>query len=224
MIKTPILLFAFLTIYLLQTIPVFDQFVYPLRLFVTFVHEGCHGFAAIITGGKLHSIVINADMSGSAFTSGGNNLIISSAGYLGSILMGLVYIQAIKIKIPNPLILLHMSIIVLFNMFNMGFSNSFGTSMGIVLLFIFCAGMVVQTISTLLVSLFAVQVLLGAFYDLQTLFVATTTSNIHSDAQNMQSYTGIPAIFWAIFWIGLSIFSTFYVLFGEKWNLKNRRV
>jgi hypothetical protein len=40
---------------------------------------------------------------------------------------------------------------------------------------------------------------------LKTLFLISATTHMHSDAVNMQEVTTIPALFWALFWIALSI-------------------
>jgi len=54
-------------------------------------------------------------------------------------------------------------------------------------------------------SFLAVQCCLNAIYDLQTLFVISATSQAHSDAVNMQRLTHVPALFWALVWIGFSV-------------------
>ena len=62
--------------------------VYPFRLFVTFIHEGGHAVAAILTGGSVEKMVIYADASGETYTVGGIALLIASAGYLTSAAYG----------------------------------------------------------------------------------------------------------------------------------------
>jgi hypothetical protein len=56
-----------------------------------------------------------------------------------------------------------------------------------------------------LLSFLAVQCCLNALYDLRTLFFISAFSNAHSDARNMQSFTGVPAIFWALVWLVVSL-------------------
>ncbi len=60
----------------------------PIKVFVVFLHELSHGLAAILTGGNVERLVLLEDQGGLAFTRGGNNFLISSAGYLGSALWG----------------------------------------------------------------------------------------------------------------------------------------
>jgi len=64
---------------------------YPFRILSTWVHEMCHGLAAILTGGRVTKLLIFEDGSGLAYTSvsGANRrAIVSSAGYLGTAVAG----------------------------------------------------------------------------------------------------------------------------------------
>jgi len=63
-------------------------FAYPLRLFVTFVHEAGHSLAALISGGQVQGFTVLPDGSGFAVTAGGNLALILPAGYLGAALFG----------------------------------------------------------------------------------------------------------------------------------------
>ena len=58
----------FVVIGLLWDTPV----VYPLKIFVVFMHEVSHGLAAIATGGRLIEIQVVAQQGGHAITAGGS--------------------------------------------------------------------------------------------------------------------------------------------------------
>src|SRR5262249_13923732 len=62
--------------------------VYPMRLFVTFIHEGGHALAALLTLGSVERLIIHANASGETYTFGGLSPLIASAGYLGSAAYG----------------------------------------------------------------------------------------------------------------------------------------
>src|SRR5215510_5061162 len=67
----------------------FGEFVvYPLRLFVTFIHEGVHALAALLTLGRVDRLVIHANAAGETYSSGGLSLLISSAASLASTAYG----------------------------------------------------------------------------------------------------------------------------------------
>lgn len=67
---------------------------YPFQLFGTFIHETGHAFAAVISGGSVLGMQVNLDTSGLAMTQGGSRVLISSAGYLGSIIVGAAFLLA----------------------------------------------------------------------------------------------------------------------------------
>ncbi|MCY4106937.1 MAG: M50 family metallopeptidase [Chloroflexi bacterium] len=82
------LLTAFLSVFYLWNTSELQWLIYPLRLWVTFIHEAGHAFAAILTGGELNEFVVNANGSGFVRLSGGYRLLISPAGYLGAACFG----------------------------------------------------------------------------------------------------------------------------------------
>ena len=61
---------------------------YPFKLLAVFVHEMSHGSAAWITCGKVKSIVVNLDQSGTASYTGGMQWMIIPAGYVGGAFWG----------------------------------------------------------------------------------------------------------------------------------------
>lgn len=62
--------------------------VYPLRLFVTFIHELGHGTAAILTGGEFLKFEVKSNGAGLAYSRGGLRPIVISAGYVGTAVFG----------------------------------------------------------------------------------------------------------------------------------------
>ncbi|NOQ16787.1 MAG: M50 family peptidase [Methyloprofundus sp.] len=62
----------------------------PLKWLVVFFHEASHAVATVLTGGVVQSLLIVPEQGGQVISSGGNRFIILSAGYLGSLLCGLL--------------------------------------------------------------------------------------------------------------------------------------
>ena len=62
----------------------------PLKWLVVFFHESSHAFATVLTGGTVQSLQIVPELGGKVISRGGNRFIILSAGYLGSLMCGLV--------------------------------------------------------------------------------------------------------------------------------------
>ena len=83
-----LLLFASLLTLVLWFIPFASILTYPLRLFVTFLHEAGHALAALATSGGVRAITLDWNESGLTYTQGGWRLLISSAGYLSTTAYG----------------------------------------------------------------------------------------------------------------------------------------
>src|SRR2546425_10744521 len=66
-------------------IPFAELLNYPFRLFVTFIHEGGHALASLLTGNSVRSLSVAMDASGETYTTQGgvlSQMVIASAGYL----------------------------------------------------------------------------------------------------------------------------------------------
>jgi hypothetical protein len=79
---------------------------YPFALFETFVHETMHAFAAVITGGEVLGMNVNWNTSGLTQTKGGWSPLVSTAGYLGSLIVGLGLLLAGRREDRSPVSLM----------------------------------------------------------------------------------------------------------------------
>ncbi|MCB1350250.1 MAG: M50 family metallopeptidase [Maritimibacter sp.] len=66
----------------------------PLKLLVVLFHELSHGLAAVLTGGAIENLTVTPDQGGLAVTRGGSRFAVLTAGYLGSLLIGLALFAA----------------------------------------------------------------------------------------------------------------------------------
>src|SRR5947199_10141106 len=85
------LLVAALISIALWFIPFAEILSYPFTIFVTFIHEGGHALAALLTGNRVASLSVALDTSGETYTTQGSilsQMFISSAGYLGAMAYG----------------------------------------------------------------------------------------------------------------------------------------
>ena len=201
-------------------LPFGDFAVYPLRLFVTFIHEGGHALAALLTLGSVGRLVIHANASGETYTYGGLSILISSAGYLASTAYGAGLLMLLHDGGRAKAVLTVTAAIIL-TLTGFFTHDSFSLFIGIALtgLLIWVAIGWSARWAHFFLSFLAVQCCLNAFYDLKTLFLISATTNLHSDAVNMQESTMIPAIFWASFWIGVSILALGFALKVYAQNL-----
>src|ERR671917_2414776 len=80
-------------------IPFAEFLTYPFRIFVTFIHEGGHALAALLTGNSVASLSVAYDASGATYTTQGgffSQVIVSSAGYLGAMTYGALLLFLIR--------------------------------------------------------------------------------------------------------------------------------
>ncbi|EJF64240.1 peptidase M50B-like-domain-containing protein [Dichomitus squalens] len=66
----------------------------PLKLFTIGWHELCHITLAVLTGGSVMKVCIDPDAGGATIVSGGHPPTILAAGYVGSTILGGLFIMA----------------------------------------------------------------------------------------------------------------------------------
>jgi hypothetical protein len=193
-------------------IPYADVLTYPFRIFVTFIHEGGHAMAALLTGNSVQSLSVAMNASGETYTTNGglvSTVLVSSAGYLGAMSYGALLLFLIRRAVAARVVLIGSAGLVLALTVIYGLWSPFTVVSGLVL----AAGLVAiakfatPRIATFFMSFLAVQCVLNALLDLKTVFFLSTpfAPNVQTDAGNMAAATGIPAIFWAIIWIGIGL-------------------
>lgn len=205
---------SFLTV-ALSFIPLVRMIVYPFRLFVTFVHEGGHALAAVLTFGAVESVSIYANASGETYTRGGMPLLIASAGYLTSTAYGAGLLVLCRQR-SNSKAALTVTAALILALTALFAGDPFSWAMGIFITLglIFVATATSVSFAHFFLSFLAVQCCLNALFDLDTLFRISAISNTSSDAMTMQRLTLIPAIVWAGAWMVISIIALLWALRG----------
>jgi hypothetical protein len=90
-------------IFLLWNYPV----LYPLKLLVVFFHESSHALMTVATGGSVEELVIDPMQGGHVLSVGGNRFLTLSAGYLGSLVWGVVvYLIAVRTRFDKAMMIL----------------------------------------------------------------------------------------------------------------------
>ncbi len=116
------------------------KIMYPVRLFVTFLHEFGHALGAVITGGWVEEVQINQDGSGWTRSANGNRPVTIMGGYLGSAIFGnlLFYIGAKVKSLIKPMIfvLVIAMLVTAFYWFNSLFTTGVLVAFSAFLLFI----------------------------------------------------------------------------------------
>ena len=208
---------------LLWFIPYAEVLTYPFRIFVTFIHEGGHAIAALLTGNSVNSLSVAMNASGETYTTYGgvfSQVLIASSGYLGSMAFGALLLVLIRKAVAARIVLVSCAVLIfaltmIYGLFKpiftfdswsgIPFTLFAGTliSLGLVLIAKFASARVAM----FFVSFLAVQCVLNALFDLKTVFFLSSPfiPAVSTDAVNMARATGFPAIFWAVIWIALAL-------------------
>jgi voltage-gated potassium channel Kch len=205
-------------------VPLIGYLTHPLRLLATFVHEGSHVLATLLTGNTVQSLSVAADGSGVVWsqTSGWlSQLFISSAGYIGTTAFGVALLIWMRYGRSSRAALLAsagfvaaMTIIFgilapVFNFFaNVTILSQIFTVFSGAILAIGLAAIARYASlkwANFAVAFIAVQCLANAVFDLLNLLFLSAFTGAHSDAVNMANATGIPSFVWVFIWMGISI-------------------
>lgn len=199
--------------------------VYPLQLFATFIHEGSHVLATVLTGNSVQSLTVSPDTSGVVWsqTSGWfSQLFISSAGYLGTTAFGTMLLVWMRYNYSSRNALYFSSgfigvMTIIFGLL-MPIWNVFSLNVtfGSIIFTVISGAILTAGLFALArfgemkwvnfgLAFLAVQCLLNALFSLVDLFFISATTEAHSDAVNMANATGLPPLMWVFIWIGISI-------------------
>lgn len=180
--------------------------VYPFRLFVTFIHEGGHALMTLLTGGAVNGLRIHLDASGETLSVGGFPLFIASAGYLASTIYGASLLALCRDgKNAKAVLTITAACILGLTLFFARGVFSLMTGIGLAIALVFVALALSERVTHFFLGFLAIQCCLNALFDLRTLFLLSALSNTPSDAFNMARMTGVPAVFWALMWLGGSL-------------------
>lgn len=215
---TALLLAAALSV-ALWFIPYASLLTYPFKLFVTFIHEGGHALAALVTGNSVRSLSVSLDASGLTETlaaPGGfySRLLISSAGYLGALSFGALLLWLVRLRVKARIVLAGSALLVaaltavfgflvpLTDFSLQPFTVVAGAAIAAALLA--AARCLPLRAANFLVGFLAVQCVLNAVFDLKGLLFLSVATNATTDAANAASlFSWFPfaaPVFWALLW------------------------
>ena len=196
-------------VFILWNIPQLSFLLYPIRLFVTFIHEAGHSLMAEFTGGRVLEFTVFGNGTGVATTQGGNRLLILPAGYLGTAFFGsLLFYITNTLPIPRKISLAVGTLIILIALFlhATGIALLIGLLTGAALVFVGLRAGVYANV--LILNILAILTGLNAVLDLLYLVRASNVAlgNVQNDAAAFAALTPIPTTIWAIIWALLAIF------------------
>src|SRR3990172_7154470 len=180
-----------LVAYALWTTPL----LFPLRMFVVFLHELSHGLAAVLTGGQIVRIELSPAEGGVCLTRGGWRFLVLSAGYLGSLAWGVALLLGGARRRGHGALLAGVGLV-------------YGVLSGAALLL--AARKLPEAASQVLLTMLGVVSCLYAVWDIVS---DTLLRQIPaSDASALGRLTGIPGPLWGVVWITLALATTVWAL------------
>lgn len=178
--------------------------VFPLRIFVVLLHEASHALAAMATGGTVERITLNANEGGATYVRGGSAFVMLSAGYLGSLLWGLGFIEIagasarVRRRAVAALAIFTLVLATLYvrNLFGFAFTLLFAAGLGVAWRRLGSRGHAAFLLTLGLTS--ASYALLDIRSDV------LRRPHLPSDAAMLGDLTGLPTLFWGLLWIVLA--------------------
>jgi hypothetical protein len=221
-----VLLYASALTLALWFIPFAGALTYPIRLFVTFLHETGHALAALATFGGVNRVDLFWDGSGRMEFQGGWRWVVWTAGYLSTTIYGSALLLTLRReRNAKKAALVTGSLMI-------GITALFaGNLLAVLVGLVAGAGLLAlwrygrPRVTHFMMSFLAVQCLLNAFYDVRTLlFVSAFDSTLDTDARYMALATGIPSLVWAAGWAIVSAVVLGATLFVYYRSLQKRAI
>lgn len=206
-----IAILASLVVLALWNIPQLDFILYPVRLFVTFVHESGHGLAAILTGGHFQNFRVDPNTSGVALTAGGWRWLILPAGYLGSALFGsLLFYITNTVPYPRTIsLVLAILVAVVTVLFTDFLSTAFLVGLGSALVLLALWRYADRSVNLLVLDALAILTGLNVVLDLVALVTHSNAAMgevLNDPAAFSRDIAPIlPPVVWAIVWTIIAV-------------------
>ncbi|MBD3664856.1 M50 family metallopeptidase [Sulfitobacter aestuariivivens] len=178
--------------------------VLPLKIFVVFLHELSHGLAAVLTGGEIEELSLSPQQGGHAVTRGGNRFAILTAGYLGSLFLGVVLLLfALRSNLDRyataicGIVMLVVTALFMREVFPVLFCLATGA----VLLAI--AAYLPHDVNDMVLRVIGLSSLIYVPYDIFDDTIAR--AGLKSDAYMLAEAYGGSAMIWGVLWLGISL-------------------
>ena len=188
-------------------VPFLRPLILPLDFYNTHVHELAHALATIVTGGKVGLVEVYANGSGITQSYGGNGLLIASAGYVGSAVVGgLLLIGSRTPENARRLIYVAAGFL-LFSLLFFLRGELFGILSCIAwIAALVLSGRFLSNEGVIFAAKFlGIQQCLTSLHSVVVLLGLTAFTDSHNDAQNMEAMTGLPALLWSVLWAMIAI-------------------
>lgn len=176
----------------------------PLKTLIVFLHELSHAGMTVLTGGDVISLTVSADQGGAVFSRGGSRFLILSAGYLGSLLLGVILlISATRTNADRTVMGLFGALMLIVTALYVreGFAVLFCVGAGILMLV--TARFLPHDVNDLALRVIGLTSMIYVPLDIfsDTIF----RSNLRSNARMLADEFGGATVFWGGIWLLISL-------------------
>ena len=176
----------------------------PLKILVVFFHELSHGLAAVMTGGRIVELSVDARQGGYTITQGGSRFVTLSAGYLGSLMFGAgLFLAALRGRADHMVLgalgAVMLGVAVLYVRDLMGLGITLATGAALLALARFAGDRVCDLVLRLIGLTSLVYVPWDIFDD------TLRRSALQSDARMLAEEIGGATVLWGGLWLGLAL-------------------
>ena len=176
----------------------------PLKILVVYLHELSHGLAAIATGGDIEQINVSPNVGGFALTRGGSRFVVLSAGYLGSLLIGVALLMAaLRSEADRYVMALLGTVTLLVTALYMrdAFTIAFGALTGAAMLA--CAKWLSHAVNDLALRVIGLSSMIYVPYDIYDDTIRRP--HLRSDAYMLADEIGGATMLWGGLWLAISL-------------------
>lgn len=198
--------------------------VVPLKILIVFFHEASHAIATFVTGGEVVSLSVSPNQGGLVVSRGGSRFWTLTAGYLGSLLIGVsLLIGATRSRADRKIMAVCgvMMLVIAGLYVREIFALAFVIGTGIAMLL--SARFLGHNVNDLMLRVIGLTSMIYVPYDIFSDTIAR--SHLPSDARMLaQEFGGTPQV-WGVLWIIISLIVIVFCMrsvLGRSSNLKLR--
>lgn len=176
----------------------------PLRILTVFLHELAQALAAIVTGGEVLTLSISPNEGGFVTARGGNPFWITSAGYLGSLLIGAaLFILALRTHWDRTILAIFGGITLLVAAFYVRDLFAFGFTLATGAAMLLASRYLSLEINDMILRTIGISSIIYAPLDI---FDDTIRrAHLRSDARILAEQVGGSTLFWGGLWLVISL-------------------
>jgi len=180
----------------------------------TYAHEVSHGVVSLLTGGEFHRFHVG-DQGGMCITSGGNRKAVAAAGYIGTVVLGAIFLARSAQSDALVVTLQVLAVLLALSTLKAGDLHTAAVGVAVAAILGLFSTLLPGAMTTrFLLNLMGVILIWRGFKALKALWgISATTARTGSDAEAMGHLTGRSAMHWAVVFGGIALVA-FLVIVG----------